>query len=311
MFNMGLIRRDQIETFKLDLSKKSVSPRTELPSTNPRVVKSSSIKNPAIPIDMLLDLDTISSLKESSISTSDINSYVKPLLTSPIMVVSKDDINVVQEKLNSISDTEVISVSNSIPRVPSVSTPLIVTSSVSSSATVISSVGYPTYIVPSVSSPLTIMSSLSTPISVISSVPSHITVVSTKFSNKLSSEISNTNCILVSKNLPRLKEHSENIDTKIKPVIQTQTKHLKYSEINGDLTVNALDSEKHKPHTLYSAIKTSGKLFAKSLNSQRTEKISVMKHAHTNGICLCGPKYSVTNESMPQIFKSILKKSKI
>jgi len=304
---MGLIRKDEIQTFKFNLSKKAVSPRTELLSTNPTVVKSSSIKSSPIPMDILLDLDTISSSKESSITTSEINSYVEPRLTSPIMVVSQREV--------------ISSVSNSILRVPSMSIPVIVTStvlgpkiisSVSSSATIISSVSGPTFIVPSVSSPLTVMSSLSTPIKVISSVPSHITVVSTKFSNKFSSETSSTNCILVSKNLPRIKEYCENIDTKIKPVIQTQPKHLKYSEINGDSTVNVLDSEKLKPLTLHSVIKTTlGKLFTKSLSSQCTEKISIMKHTHTNGICLCGPKYSVSNESMPQIFNSILKKSKI
>jgi len=55
-FTVRSTGKKKIETFKLNLSKKSISPRIELPSTNPTVVKSSSIKRPIIPMDVLLNI---------------------------------------------------------------------------------------------------------------------------------------------------------------------------------------------------------------------------------------------------------------
>jgi len=316
MLNMGL-KGDQIQMFESKISKKLVSPSTELLlSTNLTTVESSSRKSPPIPIDILLDINTMSSPKESSIITPETNTSVEPSLISPIMEVPLGDINEAQEELNSvskllstsISDTEVISsVSNSITGLSSISNPIIITSvsgpktnsSVLNSVAVISSVGCSTYILPSVSRPITVMSSLSSPITVISSVPSNLTVVSSKISNKLSSEVPITNCVLVSENLPRLKEHSENIDTKINSVIQTNSKYL---EVNGDSKINEFGSEKHKLLTLHNIMKTTSGTFTKSLNSQYT-KISTMKHLHKNGICMYGPKCYINNESIPQIDK--------
>lgn len=304
-------------------------------STNTIVVDSSSLKSPTTPMDILLDLDAVSLPKESS-TTPKTNPYVDPSSNS-IMVVSIDDspINVVQEELDAISEilstsvstTEMLSsVSNSMNKI---SNPIIVTSSVSGPITIIPYIPSPTDvvlsvsnpvtvvpsvsnyadIVPSVSTPVTVMSSLSNPITVISSVQSNMTVVSSITSNVSPSEASNTSYNQTSNNLARFKGLNMSIGTKLKPIILSKTKVLKYSERNGDSAINLFDNKIHQTPTLYDVMNTaSGTLFTQSLGSEFIEKISVMKHAHKNGICLYGPKNAENNKAMPQI--SILKPSK-
>lgn len=261
ILNMDL-RVNQIQIIdESNMSKKFVSTRTELPVTNQTVSKSSSIKSP--PISMILDLEKISSTKESSVTTPETNSCVEPSLKTPVMVVSLSDTNVIQKELN--SDTEKM---------------------------------------PSVSDTITVMSLLSNPKGLISSGSNHIRVVASNISKKLLSKISSTDCILVSEKLLKLKkEHSENIDTKIKPVININTGYSKYSALN------ALDSEKQQSSSILHDLKnTSGEMFSKCSNDQYSKKFSFRTHLHTNGICIRFPTYYF-NESMHPIFFS--RKSKI
>lgn len=175
---------------------------------------SSSLKCPKIPMDILIDLDLLSSPNESS-NTTEINSYVEPSLTSPILVVSLDGspYNIVQEELDQTSEilstsitAEEILPSSLITEMPSVTSPMIVTSSVlgpititssvSSSVTAVSLVSNPsniepvscttdllsvsslTDVFPPVLSPTDLVSSVSSFVTVIPSVSSPITVIS-------------------------------------------------------------------------------------------------------------------------------------
>lgn len=322
-------------TQMFDLKNKSILSRTKS-STNAIVVDSSSLKSPTTPLDISLDLDAVSLPKESS-TTPETNSYVDPSSSSSIMVVSLDDspINVVQEELDAISEilstsvstTELLSsVSNSINKI---SSPIIVTSSVSGPITIIPYIPSPTDVVlsvsnpvtvvpsvsnyadmvPSVSTPVTVMSSLSNPITVISSVQSNMTVVSSITSNVSPSEASSTEYNQTSNNLARFKGLNMSIGTKLKPIILSKTKVLKYSERNGDSAINSFDNKIHQTPTLYDVMNTaSGTLFTQSLSPEFLEKISVTKHEHKNGICLYGPRNAVNNKAMSQI--TILKPSK-
>lgn len=323
-----LLDMDLSEDYTQILEPKN-KPTSTKSSTNTIMVDSSSLKNPTTTMDTLLDLDAVLLPKESSI-TLKTNSYVNPSLSSSEMVVPLDDspINVVQEELDAISEilstsvstTEILSsVSNSINKIsspiivtpsasgpitiiPYIPSPTDVVLSVSNPVAVVPSVSNYTDIVPSVSTPVTVMSSLSSPITVISSVQSNMTVVSSITSNVTPSEASNTGYIQTSNNLTRFKGLNMSIGTKLKPIILSKTKVLKYSERNGDSTINLLDNKIHQPPTLYDVMNTaSGTLFTQSLGSELIEKVSVIKHVHKNGICLYGPKNTVNNNAMPQI----------
>lgn len=144
-------------------------------------------------MDILIDLDLLSSPNESS-NTTEINSYVEPSVTSPILIVSLDGnpYNVVQEELDptseilstSISAEEILS-SSPIIEMSSVTSPMIVTPSVSSSVTAVSLVSSPSDIEPisctndllSVSSLTDAFSSVLSPADLVSSVSSFVTVI--------------------------------------------------------------------------------------------------------------------------------------
>lgn len=164
--------------------------------TNPKAVDSSTLKSPAVPMDILVDHDTIVSPKESSIIT-ETNSDVESSLASQMLVVSLSNTSVnVNQESGSIS--EIFSTSIAATEIlPPISSSLVITSLASDILTII----------PSVSSAINVLSSLPRPITVIASVPSRVTVVSSTTSNMSSSE--------ASIKLPSQKEHSVRLDNNL------------------------------------------------------------------------------------------------
>lgn len=109
-------------------------------------------------------------------------------------------------------------------------------------------------------------------------VPSHTAVVSSP--SKTSSN--NYTC----QNLPNF--HRLSTKTVPKFLVSKNVKHL---ETNYEPGAKIFGNENRKQHSICNNSKT----MSQSFNSECVDKISVVKHAHENGICLHGPKYTTSN----------------
>jgi len=237
--------------------KQSIPHKVESLSTNRIFIDSKN--SSTIPKDVSLGL--------KSLPTKILNTF-KPSLTGSKSNALLDDrsINVVREKLDSISAEEISLVSNPMTILPTVSNHITVVSLEQS---------FTDAALPPVSSTAT----------VIPLAPRYKTI--------FSSAALNTDYRLASKNLERFEDQSMSKDIKSKPVMQSKADHTKSLRKNYFSLKTSFDNIKNRP-PLHNFVRT-----LNSCDDEIEENIKVVKHVHRHGICLKGPEFIIKKDELP------------